>query len=202
MQGLTTAETRFLKKLNTPKKIQDYLETVPANFADTCYSPRTVLQKKKAHCVEGAVLAAAALMLNGHKPLLLDLRSAKNDQDHVVALYKQGKYWGAISKTNHSVLRYRDPVYASVRELAMSYFHEYFIDSGKKTLLEFSIPLDLTKYNEKNWMSDSEDLWYIAEALDNSKHFDMVPKQAQKQLRRADPIEIQVGKIVRWKKNR
>ena len=106
-----------------------------------------VLRAGKAHCMEGALLAAAILEFHGHKPLLLDLRSTSEDLDHVVALFKQNGYWGAISKTNHVVLRYREPIYGSVRELAMSYFHEYFLDNGKKTLREYSVPVDLGKFD-------------------------------------------------------
>lgn len=202
MYGLSASELRFFKKLNSAKKIQDYLETVPANFADTCYSPRLVMEKKKAHCVEGALLAATAFLLQKQKPLLLDLRSQRHDQDHVVALYRQGSFWGAVSKTNHAVLRFRDPIYRSVREVAMSYFHEYFLDSGKKTLLQYSAAFDLRRFLKRGWITDSQDLWYLVEALDWSRHYPMVPKNNRALLRPADPIEIQAGKIVRWKKGR
>src|ERR1700733_9427348 len=128
---------KTLKKLSTPAKIQDFLNSLPFNFekkGETCRSPKASIEADTAHCFEGALIAAAALSLRGQKPLLLDLKASGKDMDHVVALFKRDGKWGAISKTNHAVLRYREPVYASVRELAMSYFHEYFLPSGVKTL--------------------------------------------------------------------
>ncbi|MDP2593496.1 MAG: hypothetical protein Q8P52_02510, partial [bacterium] len=111
---LTKAEFLLLKKLNSPVKIQNFLEKLPINFEadkDTLFSPRGVLKEKKAHCFEGALFAAAALWVNGEKPLIMDLETVEGDDNHVVALFRQGGYWGAISKTNHAVLRYREPVY-------------------------------------------------------------------------------------------
>src|SRR3989344_5716775 len=137
MPGLNKAEIKLFKKLNTPAKIQDFLETIPFNFekgGETCMSPRRVLKNNRAHCMEGAMLAAAILKFQGHAPLLIDLRAHKKDQDHAIAVFKINGKWGAISKTNHIVLRYREPVYDSVRQLVMSFFHEYFLDDGKKTL--------------------------------------------------------------------
>src|SRR5258706_1561416 len=110
MHGLTRDELRQLRKLDTPRKIQDFLETIPLNRepdGDTCLSPRRVLRERRAHCIEGAMLAALAFRLHGERPLILDLTSSFHDLDHVIAVYKQHNHWGAISKTNHSVLRYR-----------------------------------------------------------------------------------------------
>jgi len=140
-------EIKLFKRLDSPKKIQDFLafkiKHNPAKDGVECRSPRMVLRTGKAHCMEGALLAAAILEFNGDKPLLMDLRSTSDDLDHVVALFKQFGRWGAISKTNHAVLRYREPIHKTIRELALSYFHEYFLDSGKKTLREYSAPVDL-----------------------------------------------------------
>ena len=143
-RGWSSTEERVFKKHSTPAKIQDYINSIPINYeksGETCMSPRLVLEKRLAHCMEGAMLAAAILEYHGHKPLVMDLRTIKpHDNDHVVALFKERGKWGAISKTNHAVLRYREPVYLTVRELAMSYFHEYFLDNGLKTLREYSVP--------------------------------------------------------------
>ena len=145
---LTPAEQAVFKKLDSPNKIQDFLDSLPINFelkGETYMSPRRVLRTKTAHCFEGALVAAAALAYHGKKPLLLDLRTSADDEDHVVTLYRENGYWGAISKTNHPVLRYRDGVYKTPRELVMSYFHEYFMSkNGKKTLREYSNPFDLS----------------------------------------------------------
>src|SRR6266481_5822406 len=173
---------KILKKLNTPEKIQDFLNTLKFNFekkGETCMSPKRVIEKRMAHCFEGALLAAAAIEMQGYKPLLLDLKASGKDMDHVVALFKRGKYWGAISKTNHSVLRYREPVYASVRELAMSYFHEYFLPDGTKTLKSFSKPFDLSIHRGGlciDWKTSDKDLFILTRMLDESPHTQIVPK--------------------------
>ena len=198
-------EIKLFRRLNSPKKIQNYLNTLPFNFEDkwgTCMSPRGVLEKRKADCLEGAVFAAAVLEFHGHKPWLLDLRSSKKpyDYDHVVAVFKEFGCFGAISKTNHGVLRYREPIYKTVRELALSYFHEYFLDSGYKTLREYSELFDLSKLSKIDWRTSKADIWQIYEELDKVKHHPiLLPKQI-KNLRKADRIEIATGKLVEWKK--
>lgn len=195
----------MLKSLKTPKRIQDFLDAMQMNFeehGDTCGSPRRVLRERKAHCIEGAMLAALALRLQGSRPLLLDLASAHGDQDHVVALFQDHGCWGAISKTNHAVLRYRDPIYATVRELALSYFHEYFLDDGKKTLRSYSVPVDLSRFDKKGWMTDENDLWYIVHALDDAPHTQILRPGQARHLRRADKIEIEAGEIMEWKRGK
>lgn len=200
--GFNSKELGVFKKLSSPQKIQAFLNNLPINFeehGDTAMSPREVLKKKKAHCMEGALLAATALWYHGQKPLLLDLVTTKNDDDHVVTLFKQNGCWGAISKTNHVVLRYREPVYKTVRELAMSYFHEYFKDSGQKTLRKYSVPFDLSKIKDKSWLTSGEDLWEINNLLEASKHYPILSRTQIKTLRKAEPIEIEAGKILEWK---
>lgn len=201
MFGLTKEELRILKKLSTPIKIQDYLDSIPINFekkGETYMSPRLVLKENKAHCLEGALLAGVALWLNGEKPLLLDLR-APNDVDHVVTLYKRNGHWGAISKTNHVVLRFRDPVYRTIRELVLSYFHEYFDNKTCiKTLREYSaVPFNL-KTLGTNWITTEEDLQYIAQAIDDAPHLRLFPKKHAKLIRRADIMELSAGKLIEW----
>ncbi|MFA6415971.1 MAG: hypothetical protein WCW56_00610 [Candidatus Paceibacterota bacterium] len=200
--GLTKQELAILKKLTTPIKIQNFLDTFPRNLeknGETYMSPRQVLKKKKMHCFEGALLAATALWLHGEAPLLLDLK-APGDEDHVIALYQKNGYWGAISKTNHAVLRFRDPVYKTVRELALSYFHEYTHDkTGKKTLRRFSRPFDLRKLGT-GWITDEEDLDHLVQKLDDSPHQTIFPPSNLRFIRPADKVERLVGKLVEWKK--
>lgn len=206
-------ELKMLKGLNTPQKIQSFLNSSPFRFEkkDTYNSPRKVLKDHKAHCFDGALLAAAALWVNGEKPLLLDLKVTesasrrKRDVDHVVALFTKDGLLGAISKTNHAVLRYREPIYKSVRELAMSYFHEYFMNNGEKTLRSFSKPFDLSKLAppkgaglSTDWLTSEKDLYYIVEALDNSPHTQILSPKQIKNLRKADKIEIKAGEITDW----
>lgn len=188
------------KKINTPVKIQDFLDTIPANFEKngrTCRSPFSVLQEKKAHCIEGALLAAAAFWYHGSKPLLLDLKTSRNDEDHVIALFKYQRRWGAISKTNHAVLRYRDPVYKTIRELVTSYFHEYFLDTGEKTLRSYSAPFSLLAYDDE-WLISKENLFGITDDLDASRHISLFDQKTASLLRPATSIEIEVGKLVEW----
>jgi len=193
-------EYKILKKLNTPAKIQDFLNSLPFNFepdGGTSYPPLMVLKKKICHCVEGAVLAALALRINGYEPLVLDLTSSQDDFDHVVALFKKNGCWGAISKTNHAVLRYREPVYQTIRELVMSYFHEYFLNSnGKKTLRSYAGPINLKRFDKQGWMTTLESIEYIPEYLADVKHVSILNKKQIAGLRRAEPIEIEAGKIV------
>ena len=203
MFALTKPELKILKKLSTPIKIQDFLDSLPVNWekkGETYMSPRRSLKAKKMHCFEGALLAALALWLQGEKPLLMDFQNS-GDEDHVIALYKRNGFWGAISKTNHSTLRYRDPVYKTLRELALSYFHEYWRQKdGKKTLVAFSTePFDLRKYGIK-WVTAEEDLFSMVDDIDNARHTQIIPKKNKKFLRRADKMEKRAGKIIEWKK--
>lgn len=193
MFNLTKDEGEVFKKLHSPVLIQDFINKLEKNDSETCMSPRKVLDENKAHCLEGALLASAILWYHGHKPILLDIKSKAKDFDHVVTLFKVGKYWGAISKTSHAVLRYREPVYKNIRELAMSYFHEYFTDDGDKTMLSYSKPFDLKKYGTM-WITSEENLWDIGGDLDDSPHYSVVPKNLK--LRKADKIEIKIGKII------
>ena len=192
--------TELFQKLKTPEHIQDYLNSIPFNFSDSLSSPSETIRRKSAHCLEGALLAAAVLWYWGYQPCLLDLRSKQGDDDHVVALFRKGKYWGAISKTNHAILRYRDPIYRSIRELAMSYFHEYFLNtSGEKTLIDYSVPFSLKRFGV-SWLNDEEDLWYVGEALDNATHVRFIPRGTR--LRKADQVERKAGRIVEWEREK
>jgi hypothetical protein len=202
MFGLGKKELRILKKLNTPKKIQDFLDGMKMNFeeeGDTVFSPATVLKRKVCHCMEGAALAALALRINGYPPLVVDLTANKLDFDHVVAVFKIDGQWGAISKTNHSVLRYREPVYKSIRELVMSYFHEYLDDLGRKNLRSYSAPVNLKRFDKLGWMTTKEEIDYIPEYLADVKHYPILTKKQIRNLRRADKIELDAGDIVEWK---
>lgn len=195
----STSEKKIFASLNSAKKIQDFLNRLEINMeerGETLMSPRRVLRKLKAHCAEGALFAAAAFWYHGAKPLLMDIQTSSNDHDHVVALFRKGKFWGAISKTNHAVLRYREPVYKTVRELALSYFHEYFKHNGQKTMRAFSLPFDLSKIKDHSWLTSEDDLWDLIYELDRSPHRKILSAAQLRSLRRADPIEIKAGKLV------
>ena len=201
MSALDRNEIRILRSLRTPWNIQDFLDTIPMNFAETCWSPRMVLRKRRAHCMEGAMLAALALRFAGYPPLVLDLQSVPHDDDHVVAVFQHEGHWGAISKTNHGVLRYREPIYRTIRELAMSYFHEYFLDDGRKTLRSYSRPVDLSRFDARGWMTAEDDIEYVPEYVDAVRHDDLLSRKQVSRLRKAHPVERSMGKIQEWSKN-
>lgn len=202
--GLTTAELRVLQRLNTPQAIQDYVDSIPQNFepdGDSCMSVREVLSRGRAHCMEGALVAALALWMHDKAPLLMDISANDEDDDHVVALFRHDGHWGAISKGNHAYVRYRDPVYRTLRELAMSYFHEYYNTKGDKTLRTYSRPLDLTQYPPEAWITGS-DAWVIAEDICLIRHFNFLTKKQEKLLRPVDDIQMQITKFTVYKKSR
>ncbi len=160
-----------------------------------------MLKHDKAHCFEGALLAAAALWIQGRKPLLLDLVTIRPDFDHVVALFEMDGHWGAVSKTIHSVLRYRDPIYKTIRELAMSYFHEYFLASGKKSLRKYSDPYDLS-LEKIDWLTGTKDLFALAHKLDLSPHHNILTPKQVRGLRKAEEIEVNATCDVEWKRGK
>ncbi len=200
MFGLTSTELRLLKSLNTPIKIQDFLDTLAINWekqGDTNMSPRLVLQYRKAHCFEGALLAGLALWIQGEKPLILELKTP-GDIGHAVTLYKRNGYWGAISKTNHTALRFRDPVYKTIRELVMSYFHECFNDqTGKKVLRGWSGPFNIKSWGTK-WITTDEDLYPLAEKMFDAPMISLFPKENEKYIRLADKMEMKTGTMIEW----
>jgi hypothetical protein len=202
--GLTPAEFALLRRLDTPRKIQAYLHDLRQNFepdGDTCRSVREVLRTGRAHCIEGAMLAAAALWVHGEPPLLLDMR-AEQDFDHVVTLFRRNGRWGAISKTNGIGLRWRDPVYRSLRELAMSYFHEYTNRRSHKTLREYSVPYDLRRLPAGVWASGTKNCWEVAEKLDELRHFKLVNGHHLRTVVRRDPFERRVSVLLQYRKPR
>lgn len=187
--GLDAGEMLVLKALKTPEKIQRFLDSEIAYNkepdGETIRSPRRVLRDKVAHCLEGALLAAAALRVNGSPPLLLDLE-AVHDDDHVLAVFRQHGHWGAIAKSNYSGLRFREPVYRSLRELAISYFEHYFNASREKTLRNYSRPVQLSRFDRMGWMTAEADLWLISEHLADIPHVPLLRNGATRRLARVD----------------
>ena len=166
---------------------------------ETCMSPRRVLLFRKAHCLEGALLAAVGLMRLGHRPLIIHLAAEDPDDDHVVAVFKKGKCWGAISKTNHASLRYREPVYTSIRELVMSYFHEYFLQrDGRKTLRSYTRPIDLRRFRHLDWETTEEELWALSDALTDAPHIRILTPAQIRALRPADKFERKAGGMTEY----
>lgn len=199
---LTRNELKIFNTYTTPSKIQDYINSIPMRH-DTnepiVRSPRVVIEKNEASCIEGAMLAYAMLAYHKHETYLLDLKvDIKNtdDCDHVVTLFKIDGHFGAISKTSHAVLRFREPIYQSVREIALSYFHEYFLDDGKKNLRSFSNKFPLVKKHGMDWITSNEDLYKIACELDNFPHQTILTAKMIRNLRKADEIEIRAANVI------
>ena len=182
----TPAERKLYRSLKTPFQIQKFLdETIGYNNATTCYSPRLVLQHGVAHCMEGALFAAAALRQQGHPPLLVDLEAVRDD-DHVLAVYRVGGLWGALAKSNYSGLRSREPVYRTIRELVMSYFEHYFNLKGEKTLRAHSRTVNLSRFDDLHWMTCDSEVWEIPTYLCEIAHTPVAPPVTIRKLNRMD----------------
>ncbi len=198
---LTPAEHRVFARLDTPQKVQDFLDRMRVNFepdGDTAMSPRRVLETGVAHCAEAAVFACAALAYHGKQAWLLDLVGRPTDQDHIVTLFQERGLWGAISKTNHAILRWRDPIYRSAREVAMTYAHEYALPSGLKSLMTYSRPFSLTRFAPERWVIAGEDLDWLLFALDLSPHVPLAPAHAMRKRRRSAAVEMRAQEVVEW----
>jgi hypothetical protein len=185
-------ELNFFRSLKNPWSIQEFLDSTEYNPKYECRSPRHVIKTRSAHCFEGALFAAAALDFQGNKPLIVDMKSW-NDDDHVIAVFKVDRHWGAVAKSNFTSLRYREPVYRSIRELIMSYFDFYFNVNGEKSLRSFSLPLNLGIYNNRNWMTTDEDLEYIGDKLESLRHFPVVTEKMIRNLNRAGDYMLKAG---------
>lgn len=199
--GFSREELKIIRPCNTPRKIQDFLNTLDMNFQlgkSTCHSPRRVLRERRAQCMEGALLAAAMLRVAGWRPLVMELRATAYDYDHVIAVFQMDGCWGALSKTNHGVLRYREPVYRTLRELAMSFFHEYFLHDGEKTLRSYTHAIDLSRFDSEQWMTSEEHLWGIYRYLSDAPHYPILTRSQIAGLRPADAIERQMGSLTEW----
>jgi hypothetical protein len=194
--GFTPREWRALRALRSPVGIQKALEAMPYHVATTAWSPRRVLREDTAHCLEGAAFAAAALRALGFPPLLLDLEAVQ-DSDHVIAVYRLRGHWGAIAKSNFSGLRFREPVYRTVRELVMSYFESYMNLRGERTLRAYSEPVDLGRFDRRHpgWMTTEDDLWWIPERLVGVPHTRLLTAAMTRSLSRVDRRTLAAGLV-------
>jgi len=192
METWTKGELRLFGRLSSPIKIQRYLNRMAYDPNYGARSPRWIIKERKAHCFEGAIFAAAALRQLGHRPRLVDIRSW-NDDDHVIAVLKERGLWGALAKSNFTVIRFREPVYRSLRELVMSYFDVYFNPLGDKTMRSYSLPLDLSQFDGRRWMTTDEDLEYIGDKLNIIKHIPVMTRGMIRRLNRADEDLVKAG---------
>ena len=201
--GLSEREFSILKRLSTPREIQDYLNAMPINHeigGQTILSVREVLRQRRAHCIEGAFFAACALWVHGEPPLVMHLDCDLSDFPHVIALFRRGGHWGAISKTNGTPLRYRDPIYRSLRELVMSYFHEYYNKRGHKTLRGYSRPFDMRRFEPEHWVTSEKSCWAAHDWLADLRHYALISARQVRMLSRRDPFERRAAKMVQYPK--
>jgi hypothetical protein len=201
--GLSPREFAILDRLDTPQKIQAFLNAMPINHeltGETILSVREVLRQRRAHCIEGAFLAACALWIHGEIPLLLHLDCDLSDYPHVITVFRRKGGWGAISKTNGAPLRYRDPIYRTLRELAMSYFHEYFNRRYLKTLRSYSRPFDLRTVDPALWVTSEQACEEIHDRLVKARHYPLISKMQERLLARRDPFERKASKLVQYPK--
>ena len=197
--GLTSSELRQLRALKTPMGIQKFLDDLPYNLRFTARSPKKVLHDHTASCLEGGIFAAAALRVLGFAPLIFDLE-AEQDTDHVLAIFKVRGHWGAVAKSNFTGCRYREPVYRTLRELAMSYFNIYFNLRGERTLRRYSRPVNLTRFDDRNWMTTEKPVWFIAEYLCEIPHISLLTPPMEKNLTRVDRRTLQAEMVGHRKK--
>jgi hypothetical protein len=196
--GFTSSELRTLRALKTPAGIQRFLDELPYNLSFTARSAKEVLRDRTASCLEGGIFAAAALRIIGFQPLIFDLE-AEQDTDHVVAIFKLRGHWGAVAKSNFTGCRYREPVYRSLRELAMSYFNVYFNLRGERTLRRYSRPVNLARFDPLDWMTTEKPTWFIAEHLCEIPHISLLTPAMEKRLTRIDRRTFQ-GEMVGHRK--
>ncbi len=190
--GVSAGDLRVLRGLKTPARIQKFVDGLEYQYADTAWSPQRVLRERKGHCLEGALLAAAALRVNGRPPLVMDLE-AVHDDDHVVAVYREGDLWGSIAKSNFAGLRFRAPVYRTLRELALSYFDDYYNLRGERTLRSYSVAVNLKRLDGKHWMTSEEDVWCVPELLIEARHYPLFPDKVARALPRVDRRSLEAG---------
>lgn len=199
--GLRAGEWSRLARLATPEKIQAFIDAIPINRelgGETVLSVREVLRQRRAHCIEGAFVAACALWVHRRPPLVMHLDCDPADWPHVIALFRRGRAWGAISKSNHIGLRYRDPVYRTLRELAMSYFHEYCDRRGRRTLVSHSRAFDLRRLDPALWVTNATPCWEAHDRLADLRHYPLVTTRQRMSLSRLDPFERRIAKIARY----
>jgi hypothetical protein len=192
--GLAPRELRTLRSLKTPARIQHFLNELPYHNADTAWSPRRVLREGTAHCLEGALLAAAALRVNGFLKLIMDLEAVQ-DTDHVLAVYQVDGCWGTIAKSNFSGLRFREPVYQNLRELAMSYFDDYFNYRGERTLRGYAKPINLSRFDHLDWMTTEKPTWFVPQLLLEVPHIPLISEKQARRLTRVDARCYQAGTL-------
>jgi len=190
----TRGELALLRRLSTPMRIQEWLDGLPYRSEDRAASPRNVMAERRAHCYDGALFAAAALRQLGHPPLLLDMWAVRDD-DHVLAVFRANGRFGAVAKSNFVGLRFREPIYRTLRELVLGYFEDYFNAGGEKTLRAYSGLLHLRQFDRLGWMFQDDHLQYISDRLDALKHHRVLSRRMERDLHKVDPRSLEAGML-------
>ena len=188
----TKKEERFFARLKTPFAIQRFLDDTEYSAEPIYRCPRRVIADRRAHCVDGALFAAAALRRLGFPPLIMELQAVRDD-DHLLALYRRRGCWGAVAKSNFSTLRFREPVYRSVRELVMSYFEGYFNVAGEKTLRAYSVPLNLARLDHLQWETRDDGIETVIARLEAARHYPVATPAMIAGLEKTDARSYQAG---------
>jgi hypothetical protein len=195
--GLTRREAACLRRLSPAWRIQKFLDELAYDGQGSgCRSPRRVLEERTVQCMDGALFGAAALRLQGHPPLIVDIEG-EQDTDHVLAVFRGAAGWGAVARSNFSGLRYREPIYPTLRVLVLSYFESYFNLRRQKTLRRYSRPLSLARFDRRGWMTSPEDLWDIPEYLAGVRHYRLLPPRAERSLSPVDRRMFTAGLVGR-----
>jgi hypothetical protein len=199
--GLSRGEFAILERLSNPLKVQAFLNAIPINHeigGETVLSVREVLRQRRAHCIEGAMLAACAQWVHGETPWVMHLDCDVSDFPHVIALFRRGGFWGAMSKTNGAPLRYRDPIYRTLRELALSYFHEYSNRRGHKTLRSYSIAFDMRRMDAADWVTATKSCWMAHDRITEQRHYPLISRRQERLLSKRDAFERRASKLVEY----
>jgi hypothetical protein len=192
---VSAKERAVVSSLTSPAGIQAFLDSIPYSPADFYRCPLRVLRDRTAHCFDGAMFAAMALRRIGYPPLILDMLSNGRDDEHLLALFKIGRCWGAVAKSNFVGLRFREPVYRTVRELVLSYFEQYYNLEREKTLRGYTGPLNLKRFDRLNWMTADETMERIAQRTDAIRRVMLIDGEMEKRLSPVDERSYQAGLI-------
>lgn len=194
-QVLNESERQVLDRLTSPIKIQHFLDDLTYSADDFYRCPLRVFRDCLAHCFDGALFAAAALRRLDHPSLILDMLPNDRDDDHLLALYQYKGHWGAVSKSNFVGLRFREPIYRTLRELVMTYFEQYYNVDGEKTLRGYTIPLNLRPFDKWNWMVQDDPLERIAERLDGLRKMNLLLPGMSENLSKIDDRSYKAGML-------
>jgi hypothetical protein len=193
-EGWTRSERALFRRLESPSRIQDFLDGLVYRAEEEAGCPRRVIAERRAHCYDGALFAAAALAELGHPPLLLDMWAVRDD-DHVLAVFRREGAWGAVAKSNYAGLRFREPVFATLRELVLSYFEDYFNAAGEKTLRAYSGLLHLRQFDRLGWRFRDRPVPYISDRLDALAHRPILTRGMERRLSRVDARSMRAGMV-------